>query len=179
MVYVEPAWSDVIARVLVTASLISCAIPVLFFIIISETEAQIVIGSLKSYISNRCSLLRPWIPAGIGSAQLMRPNALPSSASVDARNRHLRTLAFQSSILLLAVLLSSGMAIWLYFGRQSLFSLMSRSFFYVLVFCIMEVAFVTVITRVPFLDNNALDLVVLDHLIVSGKSCGLAPAASY
>lgn len=170
----EAGWADVIARIFVTASLIACAIPALFFLIVSEAEANIVIGTIRTYIRQRCALLRPWIPAGYGSDRLLTPPPFKGTHAIHKRNDYLRLLAFQSGILVLAILLSSGLAVWYWFGRLPLVDIMGRAFFYTLVFCATELAFVVVITRMPLLDNTALDLAIIDHVIEQGRAC---PAA--
>lgn len=166
------SWGDVIARVLVTAGLISCAVPAIFFMIISEAEAAIVEGTLKSYIAERCVFIRPWIPKGTSSRELLSNNVPLSDVELNDRNSYLRLLAFQSSILLLAVLLSTGMAMWLYFGRESITSLMTRTFFYCFVFCVTEITFILIISSLPIIEKNVLDIIFLDRLLEAGKACG-------
>ena len=165
---------DVIARVLVTASIIVCMIPTLFFVIIAASEANMIIQTLKTYVTTRCTLMRPWIPAGVTSSDIMSTDIL--APNVDEHNAYLRKLAFASTIVILAVLLSCGLLIWVYFGKQPLLTLFSRVFFYCFLFAIVEVAFVLIITRMPLINMSDLDVVVLDHLIATGRSCGVTPA---
>lgn len=168
-----PGWGDIVSRIIVSASLIVCAIPALFFMIVSEAESRIVIGTMKAYIAERCAMLRPWIASDASSEKIMNYK-FDENADMDRmeHNRYLRLLAFQSTILVLAILLSAGMAIWLYFGRQSLGKLMARTTFYVAVFCITELIFVNIITRMPLVEKHSVDMALIDKMIAIGESCG-------
>jgi hypothetical protein len=171
----EESWGDVVARIFITASLIACAIPTLFFIIVSEAEANIVVGTMKAYIRERCALLRPWIPARYSSSQLMDAvgavSAMGSHRAIEDRNQTLRLLAFQAGILVLAVCASFGLAIWYFYGTSDITDIMGRTFFYTVLFCVTELVFVIIITRMPLLDKRRFDMILLDRIIHQGREC--------
>lgn len=170
-------WADIVARIVIAASLIVCAIPSLFFLIVSEAESRLVIGTLARYIDQRCTLVRPWIPTDTSPDSMMvyTMGDTAKDMQIHAHNQKLRMVAFQSTILVLCLLMSTGVAIWFFFGTVTMTLIMARIIFYIAIFCIMELIFINTITRLPLIDTRSMDIVVLNHLIEVGQACSTPP----
>ena len=173
----SPSIGDIVARVFLSAALISCAIPTIFFLIVTESELRIVKDTFKRYIDNRCAFLRPWVAGTLSSEQVINFSSIAMSKNtsesdkIESTNVQLRYLAFQSSLLIMVGLMGIAMTIWFLFGRQSTFELMTRTFFYVFIFCVTEIAFIVVMSYLPFYEIRNIDVVILNRLIALGKDC--------
>ena len=172
------SWGDVCARILLSAALIVATIPTLFFLVISDSEIKLITSTFNRYIASRCALLRPWIPQSIKTKEALAISSTinMNQHAIDRKNAYLRYLAFASSIIVMCVLASLSMAVWFYAAKQPLYYLMLRSFFYVLAFIVIELAYISIVSSMPLIDLQIIDRILVDGLIAAGKSCGLALA---
>lgn len=166
-------WADIVARITIAASLIVCTIPALFFLIISEAEARLVVGTLHSCIDEWCTFVRPWVPFGMSSQSFLAYTLEDTAKEMRAQmsNERLRLLAFQSTLLVFSLMMTAGVGVWYLYGTVTMSVIMSRIVFYIAIFCILELSFINTITRLPLLDKDAINLVLLDRIIDTGKAC--------
>jgi hypothetical protein len=166
--------ADVLARVFITAAIITIAVPVLFFLVISDIETRLVVDTMKRYIGERCTLLRPWVPEAAKSGAFISLEAINNASNtyhVETTNKALRLLAFKSTLIASTIMLCIGFGVWVFFGSASVYEILGKSFFYVIVFCITEVVFVTLLTKAPILDYSNVDLIFIEKLVDVGRQC--------
>ena len=161
-------WGDAAARVLLSAGLVTFAIPVLFFVVLVKAESGVVKDTLWGYITDRCRVLGPWIKSlSISGSALTKETGAPALAAAKrakARNNRLRVFALVSSGAASLGLLALGVGVWTVHGQKPLLDAAAHALVALAVFSVVEVVYIFAIARAPLLGNDPLDVAVLERL---------------